>query len=761
MTHHARLLTLICIVTFAIPSLAQSPTGIITSTRSTPNWSSAGISGGIPSNAWTQCGSTINPGATAATILSALQSCAANHYVQLAAGTFNISTIHCTSCNNVELRGMGADQTHIVMTSESSCQGGNGSCAIGFEGSDNTCPGCGAPASVTWSAGYAQGNNVITLSNLSSVHANSTNIFLDQCDTGYSGSPCSGTSTDNGNYFNCEDAFTAPSGPGCSFNNGNGNAARPHRFQWEIHQASSCSPACGTNSSGTVTLTTPLEHPNWASGNTPQAWFVQPAVNVGVRDLSVDGASVTSGPGAGVSLYNCLNCWALGVKVSNTLSIGIYLVQCSHCQVESNYVYNAGQGSVGNDPSGINYQGSDNLIWNNIVQRTHVAIIGNGPDNGNVVAYNYLINAYGGDGQNNSFIFGALWDGHSNGVDYNLFEGNVANQVFQDQTHGTHLMETFYRNFLTGWETCGGGGNCGTSTAMVNDVNAAFPLSFNRYGNWIGNIMGTPGINNAGYQSTTNEYVSSGTTGVVWILGSGNQTSPPSSIGGPIPGDTVVPATIMRWANWDANTNATRFCGNSSDTGWSTTCASTSEIPTAIAVFPNTVPTLGDTGIGQNPMPASFFLSSRPSWWANTIPFPAIGPDVSSGNVGKCNGTLNVSGQFAGLPALTNAQCTGTSISSSWAGHVNAIPAMACYLNVMNGPPDGSTATLTFSRTACYSGTTIPVTPTPATNMLVKLSKELTHDHRRNPLDSHPVDLSGLDSLLSARNSRPQPTTYQ
>src|SRR5690348_14952661 len=102
---------------------AQLYSGVIDAARATPEWQNAGVTGGIPSGSWTQCGSTIAAGASAATINSAISSCAANHYVQLGASTFNVSGILFSGKNNVALRGMGADQTFLVATGESSCAG--------------------------------------------------------------------------------------------------------------------------------------------------------------------------------------------------------------------------------------------------------------------------------------------------------------------------------------------------------------------------------------------------------------------------------------------------------------------------------------------------------------------------------------------------------------------------------------------------------------------------------------------------------------
>jgi len=684
----------------------QQWSGVLSSSRAT-DWSQAGIPGGIPSGSWTQCGPTIAPygssGAYASpgTIVNAINhtgsgytSCGSNTYVLLGAGDFYLSSgIRNVGVNNTELRGSGPTQTRLHFSNGATCQGGNGSCLIGFESSDNTYP-AGVSSAYNWTSGYSKGSTTITLSSGANITANRTVLVLDQCDTGYSGSSCSGTAVDNKSYFNCEDAYNTSNSTGCSFNSSNGRAARTHRFQTEMVEVTSCSPSCGNSGSTTVTITPALQHPNWSSGQTPQAYLIQPSKYVGITNLLIDGSATSaSNATAGPSFYNTAYYWLKNVVVKEMGSIGAYTLQTIHGNVESNYFYGIGKNDSNADPSGINYTGSNNLYVNNIFQNSKIGPLGNGPNNGNVIAYNYIANAWTGDG----FLFGSLWDGHSNGADYNLFEGNVLSQALQDQTHGTHLMETWYRNFFTGWESCANG-QCGSDTFKSSDVVAFEALSYNRYNNLVANVLGTPGVTTAGYQVSQSMYTTySGTgKGHAYNIGSGNSNGPPSVQGGPIPLDSVVGTSMLRWGNWDAFNGSTRW--------------NTSEVPSGISAYPNSVPTSCTSG---GSCPPSFYLSSRPSWWSSSIPFPAIGPDVSNGNVGQCTGTLNTPGQFAGVAATSSGQCRGTSLASAWGGHINAIPAMACFLNVMGGPPDGTGGILSFDANKCYTGSTGTGTQTP------------------------------------------------
>jgi hypothetical protein len=163
-----------------------------------------------------------------------------------------------------------------------------------------------------------------------------------------------------------------------------------------------------------------------------------------------------------------------------------------------------------------------------------------------------------------------------------------------------------------------------------------------------------------------------------------------------------VAQTILRWGNYDTINGSIQW--------------NTSEVPSSPPgnVLSNPVPT-GCTSSGS--CPASFYLPGRPSWWPSSIAFPAIGPDVTGGNVGQCTGNLNTPGQYGGVAATSSSQCKGTSLASAWAGHVNAIPAMACFLSTLNGPPDGTGGMLAYDANACYAASKPGTTPAAPTNL--------------------------------------------
>ncbi len=291
-------------------SHAQLWSGIISPSRAV-DWSGAGVVGGIPSGSWTQCGSTIAAGASASTINAQLSKCAANQYVLLGAGTFNLSGVLVVPSNTV-LRGSGANSTFLVMSSAAT-GGCNGAWA--------TISLCGGNSSVNaesnvcdWTAGYSAGTTVITLSNcgsttpaagsLSNLRVGSV-LILDQVDE-YS---------DTGTIWNCaEGSPPTASGAGVCGSTTQGGGARSDGTCVNTEcQRSQQQVVVVTNISGSnITISPGLYMPNWRSGQKPQAWFANSIVtNAGVENLSVDD---TASQNRAVGMMNCYNCWVTGLS---------------------------------------------------------------------------------------------------------------------------------------------------------------------------------------------------------------------------------------------------------------------------------------------------------------------------------------------------------------------------------------------------------------------------------------------------------------
>src|ERR1039458_9276972 len=207
---------------FSTVSYGQSWSNVLASSRAI-TWTSAGLpssftdKGGsnteTTTNPWTpptrtQYGSTINPSGNASTDLSnintALSNCSDGTYVLLGSGTFQIQGTIIAYTHSSTLRGSGAQSTTLAMT-------GSATIWMGAAGTGGSCK-------LKASSNYAAGSTSITCNGLSGgAPVVGDIVTLVQCDTGFSGSPCSGTSEDNGGLFVCSfqtTCMTEPSGSG-------------------------------------------------------------------------------------------------------------------------------------------------------------------------------------------------------------------------------------------------------------------------------------------------------------------------------------------------------------------------------------------------------------------------------------------------------------------------------------------------------------------------------------------------------------------
>jgi hypothetical protein len=278
--------------------------------------------------------------------------------------------------------------------------------------------------------------------------------------------------------------------------------------------------------------------------------------------------------------------------------------------------------------------GSDNLIENNIFQHVTAPMMNNASASGSVFGYNFAINDF--YTVSPSFMQASNYH-HAAGLDMVLHEGNDAIGFEGDLVHGTHHFLTAFRNVFPGWEP--------TKTSQTIAVNL---YAFNRYMNIVGNILGT-----AGYH-TNYQYKYPGPTGTldrsIYAIGW------PGNI---VASDNNVGKTLMRWGNYDTVTAAVQW--------------NAIEVPAGLSQYANPVPL---TQI----LPASFYLSSKPSW-LRTILWPPIGPDVTGGDI------------------------------SGIGGHAYRNPAHVCYDNALKVG-----GILTFNANNCY-GNTAPAPPTPPKNL--------------------------------------------
>lgn len=626
------------------------------------NWTTAGA-GTIP-NRTTVC-TTLNPGATAAQITAAISACPSGDVVMLSAGTYNLTTgIRFNDVRNVTLRGAGANQTFLVFSSYDACGGIFAS--VCFINGDPDYRG-GPSNTANWTAGYAQGTTQITLDNTANLKVG-TALILDQLQD----------SSDDGTIYTQQiKGVTGTSLGTCLMCD---NPDRTNRDQEQIVTVTGIS-------GNTVTISPGIYMPNWRSSQTPGAWWSNDTqiTGDGVENLSIDNTSDTSGINA-ITFYNAANDWVTGVRSVDPKNHHVEFWQANHNTISNNYFWGTqGSGSdAAQESYGVEwYLASDNLVVNNIFQNIPnpnlIAM-----SEGDVVAYNYALDHSFGS-QHDWMMQGDYT--HAPGTNYILFEGNVDTGMQLEDYHGMAFFATAFRNRYTGYEPK-------PSPANLEQTVPIMIQAFAGYSNLIGNVLGTSGFHTS-YQNNSNQTANTTTCyHSIYTYGWGGNCAPGDLTVHPVQDDTVRLPSHMRWGNFDVVNNSNQF--------------NSSEVPSTIAKYSNPVPT-------SNALPASFFLSAAPAWWPSSKPWPAIGPDVSGGNISVCSG-----GSYSGMQATAASQCGGGTLASAGLnGEANSIPAMDCYLNTMNGPADGSGSALTFNASSCYgsaSGVTSPAPPPPSNN---------------------------------------------
>jgi hypothetical protein len=634
-------LLLSAVMFVVIQARAQQWSGVIDPSRAI-DWSQAGT-GAIPAR--TAICSTLSAGATLAQINSAIAACPSGQTVLLSAGIYAGLSGQINLKSNVTLRGAGPDQTFLVFTSIGGCNGlGAGLCAMNADNNYSDSPHNVA----TWTAGYTPGSRSITLGavttgSISNLHVGSL-IILDQ----------NPDTSDTGTIYVCQGTTgcSQQGGIGCGIMGPNGR-----RVQMQQVQVTSIS----GSGPWTIGITPGIYAPNWRSSQNPGAWWsgALPITGVGIENMSLDFTAAPAS-GAGIMFTNASYSWVRNVRSVNTaLHKHVWEYQSSHITVRDSYFF-GGSGTSENYGVDSGCSCSDNLTENNIFQHLATATITEGSA-GSVFGYNYAADDYyiavGGNA--------ADWQQedayhHQAGDNFILWEGQIGSGFTADDIHGSSFMLTAFRNRWSGRDPA-----ITLGIPKTQQTIAASLLAYNRYLNLIGNVLGTAGYHTnytwAPSSASDPGGASSGDKSIFTIGFSGGE----GTLFSGVPNDMLLLSTVMRWGNYDTVNGAVRFVS--------------AEVPSGISNYRNAVP-------ASQTLPASFYLSSQPSWWGS-IPWPAIGPDVTGGNV------------------------------ASVAGHVYLTPAANCYLNVLGGLTNGTSGALTFNANNCYASSAQSGGPFPPTGL--------------------------------------------
>ena len=352
--------------------------------------------------------------------------------------------------------------------------------------------------------------------------------------------------------------------------------ANCNQFQWVR--------VTGVNNNTNLTIFPGVYMTNYQAVLFPQILFNgqhNPAAMIGVEDMTLNLLHIgNSAPG--IDFDSSINCWVRNVETTNSWYAGVRFLYSEHGQVEGCYFHDTATGgaaeSYGVDPNA----SSDVLIENNIFNKITAPILFDAGASGCVAGYNYCTNMI--------YSISPGWlalsfNTHGAHPTMNLFEGNIGTGVSFDIIHGSSSHNAVFRNQLYGYAT---NLNNYTANFYINNTYCASIMTSNRNMTLIGNVLGTDGYHTNYEVAATTYPTNYGNIQSICLLGFfGNY-------GGTNNADPLAVTSLLCDGNYDYATHSTQWDIN-----------------------------------GAATLPASLYLTSQPSWWNNSVPWPAIGSDLT------------------------------------------------------------------------------------------------------------------------------------
>jgi len=567
--------------------------------NSTQGTAGVGIPGGVP-NRTTTCttisAATYGNGSSDATagINSALSSCGTAHsgdtngspggVVVLGAGTFLIDG-QLNVPSNVTLRGSGTQSTILNRELTGTYAGATVNLGTGTVSPSN---------STAINSGATAGSTSLVVASASGISPGTLLLITELNDTSYV-SIVSGQGSGNCTW--------------CDLWSGTRNRVQVVEVQTVV----------GT----TVTFSPPLYT---AYSYTPlAAYFSESAKWAGVENLQIYANGTTnSGNGdayaSNVTLASCAYCWVKGVENNYSDGDHVQVRNSFRCEVRDSYFSNDFNHVAGQTDANVNLLigTSGTLVENNIFERLHISMLAEWGAAGNVFAYNFSTGAYDTSAPNVTMMD---YDGnHGSHPQFNLAEGNVVARMEDDAIWGSTSHNTWFRNWA--WGTT-------YICSPAGSTRASYSCASGTWANQAVRAMEQPGI----------PYTNG--TGAWWdnLIGNVVGSAPLAALGteytgGPSPclACNVSPTTRGYQTSYDYSFGY----GSAGDSTGA--CSSVATCPSYITTllhgnYDHATSSVEVWASGvTHTLPASFYRSSKPAWWGNTIPWPAIGPDVTTGD---------------------------------------------------------------------------------------------------------------------------------
>ncbi len=340
-----------------------------------------------------------------------------------------------------------------------------------------------------------------------------------------------------------------------------------------------------SKTSTTVTFDPPC--PFDFSGMNPQAVPVPATIiqGVGYESFTIELADSTAS--WAIQLAHAWGSWIYDVEIAHAYGRETYSFNDVRCEYRHNYIH--GARASGSNHEGLDFATSSwNLVEDNLFDNGGAPPImlndAGAQCMGNVIAYNYFINTTSG--------YRDIGINHGAHPMLNLVEGNNAATYNDDGYFGSSSHNTLFRNSFS-------------SQILLKH--------FSNYYNIVGNVLGVtplPGFTRV-YETETSDYWNSNLF-PVYELGFpnvGNSHHDGTFLGPATPPDySALPNLLTSCQQLDRNVKGTIIRHGNYD-------------------YANNA-VVWDASIPDHTIPASLYLTVRPSWW-DSSPWPPIGSDLS------------------------------------------------------------------------------------------------------------------------------------
>jgi hypothetical protein len=283
----------------------------------------------------------------------------------------------------------------------------------------------------------------------------------------------------------------------------------------------------------TITFATPFHHTYAVAYQAQLSRYAQPwLAGVGIEELTLIGGQ---GGWGNIAMTMCEYCWIKHVESYWSEGPAVNLNTVYRSELRDSYLHETPDPNPGGGGYllSIDRASSDNLIENNIMWNGNKEIVMRGTGGGNVVAYNYMDDAFGANYPN--LPEAGVNAGHYTTPHMELLEGNYSQNYKGDTYWGNSIDITVFRNDLSGIRAAHPPLNTYMSGCYpYGDYEGREAVDIQGYSyrhNLVGNVLGFNGqkllsYNGSCYQATQDKFVFENLTTppsdnpvVMWYMG--------------------------------------------------------------------------------------------------------------------------------------------------------------------------------------------------------------------------------------------------